>query len=318
MNKITKKFSEYRKAKDHNLTFGQFIDRFSHHVSDHLLRSRLNKNCGQDNNVAEAAHSAYIANKLRQRYASQLAAKPSCDDSWTKTEFPKIIWWCWLQGEDKAPRVTRTGLASLRRNLPDYEVRVLTWNNLKDYVDLPRVIYDKFSAGWIAGAHFSDILRLALLSKYGGLWVDSTVYCSDDRLVRNIEKKNMFMYQNLMTATSKTIKMSNWLIASKKDNPYLVEVSRMLIDYYSNSNFTEDYFVCHLLLTLFAEKYVDIWEDMDIYNNNNPHMLQYMMNKPYDEEMFNRIMVKSSFHKLNHHIELVDGDTFYHHLEELN
>lgn len=318
MNKITKKISEYHEAKAHGLTLGQFIDRFNHHVSDRLLRRRLYKTCGQDYSMVEAAHSAYVANKLRQRYASQLAAEPSHNNNWTKTKFPKIIWWCWLQGEDQAPRVTKTGLASLRRNLPDYDLRVLTWDNIKDYVDLPQVIYDKFAAGWIAGAHFSDILRLALLSKYGGFWVDSTVYCSDDRLVRNIEKKNMFMYQNLMTATSKTIKMSNWLIASKKDNPYLVEVSRMLIDYYSNSNFTEDYFVCHLLLTLFAEKYVDIWEDMDIYNNNNPHMLQYMMNKPYDEEMFNRIMVKSSFHKLNHHIELVDGDTFYHHLEELN
>ena len=318
MNKITKKISEYHEAKAHGLTLGQFIDRFNHRISDRLLRKRLNIICGQDYSIVEAAHSAYVANKLRQRYASQLAAEPSHNNNWTKTKFPKIIWWCWLQGEDQAPRVTKTGLASLRRNLPDYDLRVLTWNNIKDYVDLPQVIYDKFAAGWIAGAHFSDILRLALLSKYGGFWVDSTVYCSDDRLVRNIEKKNMFMYQNLMTATSKTIKMSNWFIASKKDNPYLVEVSSMLMDYYSNSNFTEDYFVCHILLTLFAEKYSDIWNDMDVYSNNNPHMLQYMMNKPYDEEMFNRIMAKSSFHKLNHHLELANGDTFYHHLEELN
>ncbi|MBT8829439.1 hypothetical protein BTI00_09120, partial [Lactobacillus delbrueckii subsp. bulgaricus] len=45
-----------------------------------------------------------MANKLRQRYASQLAAEPSHNNNWTKTKFPKIIWWCWLQGEDKAPR----------------------------------------------------------------------------------------------------------------------------------------------------------------------------------------------------------------------
>lgn len=318
MNKITREISKFHKAREHGLTLGQFIDRFNHRISDRLLRKRLNIICGQDYSMVEAAHSAYVANKLRQRYASQLAAEPSHNNNWTKTKFPKIIWWCWLQGEDQAPRVTKTGLASLRRNLPDYDLRVLTWDNIKDYVDLPQVIYDKFEAGWISGAQFSDILRLALLSKHGGFWVDSTVYCSDNRLARHIEKKNMFMYQNLMTMNSRTIKMSSWFMASKKNNPYLTEVSKILIEYNANSNFTEDYFVCHLLLTLFAEKYVDIWEDMDIYNNNNPHMLQYMMNKPYDEEVFNRIMVKSSFHKLNHHIELVDGDTFYHHLEELN
>lgn len=318
MNKIARKISEYHKAKEHDLTLGQFINRFNHCISDRLLRRRLLKICGQNYSMVEAAHSAYVANEFRQRYALQLAAEPSHDNNWTKAEFPKVIWWCWLQGEDQAPRVTKTGLASLHRNLPDYDIRVLTWDNIKDYVDLPKVIYDKFAAGWISGAFFSDILRLALLSKYGGFWIDSTVYCSDDRLVRAIEKKNMFMYQNLMTVNSRTIKMSSWFIASKKNNPYLTEVSQLLTEYCVNSNFTEDYFVCHLLLTLFAEKYADIWNDMDIYNNTDPHILQYMMNKSYDEEMFNRIMAKSSFHKLNHHLELVDGDTFYHHLEELN
>lgn len=63
--------------------------------------------------------------------------------------------------------MTKIGLASLRRNLPDYDLRVLTWDNIKDYVDLPQVIYDKLVAGWIVGAHFSDVLRLALLSMYG-------------------------------------------------------------------------------------------------------------------------------------------------------
>lgn len=317
MNKITKQISEYHIAKKYDLTLGQFVDRLNHHISDQLLRRRLNKVCGEDSSVVSAAHSAYIANEFRKRYMLQLSSEPDHDDNWTKSEVPKIIWWCWLQGEDQAPPVAKTCLASLRRNLPNYEVRVLTWGNLRQYVDLPQVIYDKFDAGWIAGAHFSDILRLALLSKYGGFWIDSTVYCSDDRLFKSIEKKNMFMYQNLMTTTSRIIKMSNWFIASKKDNPYLKEVSQLLIDYYSNSNFTEDYFVCHLLLTLFAKKYADIWDGMDIYSNNNPHMLQYMMNKPYDDELFNRIMAKSSVHKLNHHVRLAEGDTFYHHLEEM-
>lgn len=317
MNKITKQISEYHIAKKYDLTLGQFVDRLNHHISDQLLRRRLNKVCGKDSSVVSAAHSAYIANEFRKRYMLQLSSEPDHDDNWTKSEVPKIIWWCWLQGEDQAPPVAKTCLASLRRNLPNYEVRVLTWENLRQYVDLPQVIYDKFDAGWIAGAHFSDILRLALLSKYGGFWIDSTVYCSDDRLFRSIEKKNMFMYQNLMTTTSRIIKMSNWFIASKKDNPYLKEVSQLLIDYYSNSNFTEDYFACHLLLTLFAKKYADIWDGMDIYSNNNPHILQYMMNKPYDDELFNRIMAKSSVHKLNHHVRLAEGDTFYHHLEEM-
>lgn len=54
-------------------------------------------------------------------------------------------------------------------------------------------------------------------------------------------------------------------MASKKNNPYLTKVSQLLTEYCVNSNFTENYFVCHLLLTLFAEKYADIWNDIGCF-----------------------------------------------------
>lgn len=53
------------------------IDRFNHCISDRLLRRRLLKICGQNYSMVEVAHSAYVANEFRQRYALQLADEPS-------------------------------------------------------------------------------------------------------------------------------------------------------------------------------------------------------------------------------------------------
>ena len=50
---------------------------------------------------------------------------------------PKIVWFSWLQGLDKAPEVVRVCLASRMRHLPDYEFRIFDLNNYRQWVELP-------------------------------------------------------------------------------------------------------------------------------------------------------------------------------------
>lgn len=117
----------------------------------------------------------------------------------TVADFPKIIWWSWLQGENEAPELAKVCLESLRRNFPEYKIVVITNDNLGDYIELPQKILDKFNAGWIKGAQFADIIRLNLLAKYGGVWMDATVFCTGNRFIKVIETSDMFMYQNLLS-----------------------------------------------------------------------------------------------------------------------
>ena len=94
-------------------------------------------------------------------------------------EHPKIVWWCWLQGLDNAPDIVKACLRSLQRHLPkDYEIRIIDEHNWKEWVTLPQYIVEKRSAGRIPAALFSDLLRLELLIKYGGTWIDATVLCT--------------------------------------------------------------------------------------------------------------------------------------------
>jgi len=45
-------------------------------------------------------------------------------------------------------------------------------------VELPGYIVEKWEKGRIPAAMFSDLLRVELLIKYGGTWIDSTVFCT--------------------------------------------------------------------------------------------------------------------------------------------
>ena len=91
----------------------------------------------------------------------------------------KIIWQYWAQGvkEEKLPEVVRLCYTSINRHRGDYQVIRLSDQTYREYIDLPEVIsVARETHPEMSVAYFSDILRLALLSVYGGVWLDSTIF----------------------------------------------------------------------------------------------------------------------------------------------
>ena len=87
----------------------------------------------------------------------------------------EYIWQCWLQGEERMPALVRRCLDSVRRHVaPGQQVVLVTEANYVDYVALPEGITALRRAGRISDAQFSDLLRVWLLSAYGGFWIDAT------------------------------------------------------------------------------------------------------------------------------------------------
>lgn len=85
----------------------------------------------------------------------------------------KTLWAYWHQGEENAPFLVRECLASWRRLNPDWTLEVLDRDTAAEWVDLTR-FQTRDDIGLQA---FTDILRMALLLRFGGVWVDATLYC---------------------------------------------------------------------------------------------------------------------------------------------
>ena len=86
------------------------------------------------------------------------------------------IWVFWAQGRDRMPEIVKRCVRQIERMKGEYQMVILTQENFSNYVDIPDHILRKLRGGKITLTHFSDILRFALLKKYGGWWMDATIY----------------------------------------------------------------------------------------------------------------------------------------------
>lgn len=229
-----------------------------------------------------------------------------------KMEFSNKVWICWFQGEEHAPELIKTCIQSMRNQLQGREIIVLTEKNISDYTEIPGYIIEKYKKGWISRAHYSDILRIDLLCRHGGLWVDATVLNTGGDF-SNLEVP-LFVYKslNLSRKDSQAIVASSWLISSYSNHPILLYTRKLLWAYWRRKNSLCNYFLFHICFTIATERYPIEWSAVPTFNNHSPHILHFELNEQSSEKRWEQLKHISAFHKLNHHIDYSSGvNTFY-------
>lgn len=107
----------------------------------------------------------------------------NCDDCENEKN-ASPIWVCWWQGEDNIPPMVKRCIESINLHSNNHPVKLITFDNYRQFVDIDEHIVEKVRKGLFRLAHFADLVRFKLLAKYGGLWLDSTVY-----LTKNIDER---------------------------------------------------------------------------------------------------------------------------------
>lgn len=88
----------------------------------------------------------------------------------TDQQIPKIIWTMWAQGEVQAPEIVRRCWASWRKYNPEYTFIKVSDENVHKFVDTDR-------PPTVSLQTWSDLARITLLAKFGGVWADATCFC---------------------------------------------------------------------------------------------------------------------------------------------
>jgi len=87
---------------------------------------------------------------------------------------PRTLWFLWWQGMEAAPPVVTACLRSWRRFNPDWDIRVLDEAAVEALeLDWPA----SGRPGQVAVQALSDIVRIKVLERFGGVWADATVLC---------------------------------------------------------------------------------------------------------------------------------------------
>jgi hypothetical protein len=211
----------------------------------------------------------------------------------------------WLQGEENMPEVVRVCTASQKKyfSSPEYEYILLSENTLSDYITVPDVINEKFEGGQITKTNFSDYIRAELLRKYGGIWIDSTMF-----MTGALDEYEEFINEFFTIKKDKSFSVSNgrwssYFICCKKNSDIMKCVSAAFIEYWKKY----DYLIEYTFLIDYPIDYVyrtdmlvkDLVDSVP-YNNEDIVKLHYMKNEAFNEENFNKLLEKNKLHKLTY------------------
>lgn len=136
---------------------------------------------------------------------------------------PKKIWIFWAQGWDNAPPLVKLCRDSWIVHNPDWEVALLSDGNISEYVTLN----DFIKGGNITYAAYSDVVRIKLLSKYGGVWADATTFCSAplNTWLTDLMQSGFFAFNKPKTT------IASWFTASEENN-FLIKRWEEYVDLY--------------------------------------------------------------------------------------
>ncbi len=223
------------------------------------------------------------------------------------------VWFCWLQGINEAPDIVKKCYSSIKEHINDREIILITNDNYKNYITFPDYIEDKIEKGIISKTHMSDLLRLELLVKYGGTWIDATVFCSDTPDSFYLDS-DLFLFQTLKPGLDgKCTSISNWFITAEKGNNILDLTLKLLYQYWKTNDKLIDYFIFHDFFQLSIETYESEWKKVIPMSNEAPHILQLRMFEEYDKDIWESIKTQTPFHKLTYKCDFkdVNADSYY-------
>lgn len=267
----------------------------------HFIRAQIVYLLGtkKDNDVRELIKEQIASDYLKKRYVDKYYKKIDKKMDYLENTPEKIVWLYWKQGLSNAPSIVKLCVGSVKETFEKngWKVKIIDYKYVIENNLLPSFIYFKYEKKEINDAHFSDLVRLCLLNKYGGCWIDSTVLMTNNKIPVYIEYTPFFCYQNCQKNTS-YINISNWLISSCANNPILEDVYNILLDYWKNEKIMIQYYGFHLIFKLVSEHYPTIWKNVFINSNINPHILQTVMFEKIDKLNLDFIIKNSDFHKL--------------------
>jgi len=134
---------------------------------------------------------------------------------------PKKIWFLWLQGFDNAPLEVKECYESWVRLNPGWEVVFMDESDIAAYITVPK---------WrVAKYVLSELLRINLLAKYGGVWADATCYCVQplDEWLPAYISAGFFAFER----PGPDRMISSWFLAAAPDN-YIAAAFRNRVNKY--------------------------------------------------------------------------------------
>ena len=204
----------------------------------------------------------------------------------------------WAQGEKQMPAGVRSCYDSVKRFCGPRQVVLLDLSNLHEWIKMPSMLFSRLNNGSLSITHFSDILRFCLLEKYGGWWLDATVFLSNPL---PLEKGVFTVKSEPMKEYVSKGRWSGFIWHLPLGHPFAVYMTQFFYAWWCRPDaFLPDYFIVDYCIRWFYNNNRQFQNDIDSLLVSNPAMYFFqspLCEKPFDEEEWRRISTGTTFFK---------------------
>jgi hypothetical protein len=219
---------------------------------------------------------------------------------------PPRIYVYWGQGFDSAPGIVQLCRRALLDHHDAADVIFLDDDVLGEYVDMPAWVSRRVTSP----AHYSDIVRLEMLWRYGGIWMDATCLPTGRVLDRmpDLSASGFFAFEY------RPARFSNWFLACRPGNRVVGLLLEAQYRYWETYDKPIDYFVTHALfeaLVAVDAEFRDAWAASPRPSADPPHEFQRRMHEPYEAAAYRALLDGCFVHKLTYKFDprLLDRPT---------
>ena len=211
------------------------------------------------------------------------------------------------------PELVKLCHARLKQVIPadKAELHLITLDNYRKYVEIPAHILDKFERGSVTMTTMSDVLRFALLEKYGGYWLDATVFFTGE--IPEEYFSGQFYCQRMVSNTryaEREACRGNWCgfsMAGPRNSTVFRFMNAAFARWWAIYDTIIDYVLIDYLLWTGFRQVPVIHRMIDAVPDNNEDIFEMyqVLNQPYSEELYARVTKRNVMHKLTYKMDLV-------------
>lgn len=205
----------------------------------------------------------------------------------------------WNSPLDTAPPLVQACISEMTRLHADLPtpLTVLDGASARELVEIPDAVADALEKDH--PAHFSDFVRVSVLDRLGGIWVDATCWAPAP-LPQAVAP--------LLTAGAlyprwTRRQIGNWFIAAVPRTP-LIRLQRLALDaWWRSGGGIPDYFLYHRIFEVLLDLVPEFrgqWDAVPTLSSAASHLLQLGMMQPWDADAMRFVAGTSIVQKLSY------------------
>lgn len=199
-------------------------------------------------------------------------------------------------------------------------VKFIDKNSLPKYIEIPSFIEEKKKKGIVGLAHYADIVRVSLLAKYGGIWIDAASWCT--RSIPDEVKSTSFYtrkgnYNPNIPLFAKG-QWTSWCLSTNKIGyPLFCFIRDMFYEYCKREHCWIDYLLLDKLISIGIKEIPIVKNDFDAFFFDNEHAYELwpLMPLKYNSSIMKCMNVNIWLYKSSYKrtfLEYIEGKpTFY-------